>query len=69
MARKAMIENLDLDDTWDVLSVDMNEPDSDAICSVSESEAIKASRQPFQTAPYQDEAAFMVRQERNYGWR
>lgn len=64
-----MIENLELDERWDVLSVDMNEPDSDAICSLSESEAISASRQPFQTTPYQDESAFMLRQERNYGWR
>ncbi|KAJ4757828.1 polyprotein [Rhynchospora pubera] len=33
IARAAIVENLDLDDDWDVLSVDQNEPDSDAICS------------------------------------
>ncbi|KAJ4778498.1 polyprotein [Rhynchospora pubera] len=38
IARAAIIENLDLDDDWDVLSVDQNEPDSDAICSFSEGE-------------------------------
>ncbi|KAJ1697303.1 hypothetical protein LUZ63_005815 [Rhynchospora breviuscula] len=36
IARAAIVENLDLDDDWDVLSVDQNEPDSDAICSFSE---------------------------------
>ncbi|KAJ4784381.1 polyprotein [Rhynchospora pubera] len=38
IARAAIVENLDLDDDWDVLSVDQNEPDSDAICSFSEGE-------------------------------
>ncbi|KAJ1685927.1 hypothetical protein LUZ63_017317 [Rhynchospora breviuscula] len=38
IARAAIIENLDLEDDWDVLSVDQNEPDSDAICSFSEGE-------------------------------
>ncbi|KAJ4755035.1 polyprotein [Rhynchospora pubera] len=38
IARAAIVENLDLDDNWDVLSVDQNEPDSDAICSFSEGE-------------------------------
>ncbi|KAJ3704990.1 hypothetical protein LUZ61_008695 [Rhynchospora tenuis] len=36
IARAAIVDNLDLDDDWDVLSVDQNEPDSDAICSFSE---------------------------------
>ncbi|KAJ4755548.1 polyprotein [Rhynchospora pubera] len=38
IARATIVENLDLDDDWDVLSVDQNEPDSDAICSFSEGE-------------------------------
>ncbi|KAJ3685689.1 hypothetical protein LUZ61_014853 [Rhynchospora tenuis] len=38
IARAAIVENLDLNDDWDVLSVDQNEPDSDAICSFSEGE-------------------------------
>ncbi|KAJ1698241.1 hypothetical protein LUZ63_006753 [Rhynchospora breviuscula] len=38
IARAAIVENLDLDDDWDMLSVDQNEPDSDAICSFSEGE-------------------------------
>ncbi|KAJ3688186.1 hypothetical protein LUZ61_017350 [Rhynchospora tenuis] len=38
IARAAIVDNLDLDDDWDVLSVDQNEPDSDAICSFSEGE-------------------------------
>ncbi|KAJ3698966.1 hypothetical protein LUZ61_002671 [Rhynchospora tenuis] len=38
IARAAIVENLDLDDDWNVLSVDQNEPDSDAICSFSEGE-------------------------------
>ncbi|KAJ1689262.1 hypothetical protein LUZ63_013417 [Rhynchospora breviuscula] len=38
IARAAIVENLDLDDDWDVLSVDQNEPDSDTICSFSEGE-------------------------------
>ncbi|KAJ4768479.1 polyprotein [Rhynchospora pubera] len=38
IARSAIVENLDLDDDWDVISVDQNEPDSDAICSFSEGE-------------------------------
>ncbi|KAJ4765223.1 polyprotein [Rhynchospora pubera] len=38
IARTAIIENMELSDSWDVLSVDLNEPDSDAICSLSEGE-------------------------------
>ncbi|WOL20162.1 polyprotein [Canna indica] len=38
IARAAIIDNLELPDEWDVLSIDQNEPDSDAICSFSEGE-------------------------------
>ncbi|KAJ4773202.1 polyprotein [Rhynchospora pubera] len=38
IARTAIVENLDLDDDRAVLSVDQNEPDSDAICSFYEGE-------------------------------
>ncbi|BBL52464.1 hypothetical protein QKP79_gp3 [Aucuba ringspot virus] len=37
--RAAFFEGLNLDQHWDIISVDMNENDSDAICSISEGEA------------------------------
>ncbi|QRN45547.1 P3 [Paper mulberry vein-banding virus] len=36
--RAAMLDNLELPEDWDVVSVDQDEPDSDGICSVSEGE-------------------------------
>nr|UNA88853.1 polyprotein [Jujube mosaic-associated virus] len=36
--RVAMLNELDLPEDYDIVSVDLNEPDSDAICSVSEGE-------------------------------
>lgn len=38
MTRAAVINNLDLPDDYDVLSVDLDEEPSDAICSISEGE-------------------------------
>ncbi|ERN20006.1 hypothetical protein AMTR_s00071p00160240 [Amborella trichopoda] len=38
IARAAILDNLDLPDDYDVLSVDLNESDSDDICSISEGE-------------------------------
>ncbi|ATZ69530.1 ORF3 polyprotein [Cacao bacilliform Sri Lanka virus] len=38
MIRKATLDNLDLPDDWDVISVDLNEEDSDGIFSMSEGE-------------------------------
>ncbi|GMN37442.1 hypothetical protein TIFTF001_042641 [Ficus carica] len=38
IARAAILENLELPDDWDVLSVDQDDPDSDEICSISDGE-------------------------------
>ena len=38
ITRAAVLENLDIPEDWDVVSVDQDEPDSDAICSMSEGE-------------------------------
>jgi hypothetical protein len=39
LARAALLEGINLPDDWDVVSVDLNEPDSEGICSASEGEA------------------------------
>ncbi|KAJ3706170.1 hypothetical protein LUZ61_009875 [Rhynchospora tenuis] len=60
IARAAIVDNLDLDDDWDVLSVDLNEPDSDAICSFSEGEGSNGTTftASIENLPY--ESAFML---------
>ena len=58
LARAAVLENLDLPEDWDVVSVDLNEPDSDAICSVSEGEADSTSLKAntmIEQLPYEEE--------------
>ncbi|KAJ4779248.1 polyprotein [Rhynchospora pubera] len=69
IARAAVIENLDLDDEWDVLSVDQNESDSDAICSFSEGEG-EAGHSFFaglNEVPY--ETALMMSTNEEFSWR
>ncbi|KAJ4775064.1 polyprotein [Rhynchospora pubera] len=70
IARAAIVENLDLDDDWDVLSVDQNEPDSDAICSFSEGEGGTTSSHSLMAGinevPY--ETAMMITSE-EISWR
>ncbi|KAJ1685557.1 hypothetical protein LUZ63_016947 [Rhynchospora breviuscula] len=69
IARAAILENLDLPDDLDIVSVDLNEPDSDAICSLSEGESGNTEhhvRACLEELPY--EGAFMLNIT-NYGWR
>ncbi|KAJ4804401.1 polyprotein [Rhynchospora pubera] len=68
IARAAIVENLDLDDDWDVLSVDQNEPDSDAICSFSEGEGSTSQSlmAGINEVPY--ETAMMITSE-EISWR
>ncbi|KAI0522512.1 hypothetical protein KFK09_004891 [Dendrobium nobile] len=42
MARAAVINNLELPDDYDVLSVDLDEEPSDDICSISEGEGVNS---------------------------
>ncbi|KAJ4791883.1 polyprotein [Rhynchospora pubera] len=67
IARAAIVENLDLNDDWDVLSVDQNEPDSDAICSFSEGGGTSHSLMAgINEVPY--ETAMMITSE-EISWR
>ena len=69
IARAAVLDNLDLPDDIDVVSVDLNEPDSDAICSLSEGEAGNTEvhvRAAIEEIPW--EGAMMLQIE-HYGWR
>ncbi|KAJ1700662.1 hypothetical protein LUZ63_000441 [Rhynchospora breviuscula] len=69
IARAAILENLDLPEDLDIVSVDLNEPDSDAICSLSEGETGNTEhhvRACLEELPY--EGAFML-SITNYGWR
>ncbi|KAJ3691582.1 hypothetical protein LUZ61_020746 [Rhynchospora tenuis] len=70
IARAAIAENLDLADDWDVVSVDQNEADSDAICSFSEGEGgnSQAFTARFSELPYED-ALMMTTSQENYSWR
>jgi ribonuclease HI len=69
MARAAIMNDLDLPDDLDVVSVDLNEPDSDAICSLSEGEAGRTEyqvRTAIEELPL--ELNFML-QIKDFGWR
>ncbi|KAJ3697529.1 hypothetical protein LUZ61_001234 [Rhynchospora tenuis] len=69
IARAAIAENLDLADDWDVVSVDQNEADSDAICSFSEGEGgNQAFTARFSELPYED-ALMMTTSQETYSWR
>ena len=68
IARAAILDNLDLPDDIDVVSVDLNEPDSDAICSLSEGEVGTEVyvRTAVEELPW--ETSMMLTIE-DYGWR
>ncbi|KAJ4782008.1 polyprotein, partial [Rhynchospora pubera] len=67
IARAAIIENMELSDSWDVLSVDLNEPDSDAICSLSEGEVGNVASAVINDLPF-GEQSFMMQAEQ-LSWR
>lgn len=70
IARAAIMENLDIPDDYDVLSVDLNEADSDAICSLSEGEVGNASYNVLAGDPSINEMAFVFIEEPiDLGWR
>jgi len=68
IARAAVVENLDLDDNWDLVSVDLNEPDSDAICSFSEGEIGVANSLSMNLNDLPYENIYMMQSE-NFSWR
>ncbi|KAJ4762433.1 polyprotein [Rhynchospora pubera] len=67
IARAAIIENMELSDSWDVLSVDLNEPDSDAICSLSEGEVGNVASAVINDLPF-GEQLLMIQAEQ-LSWR
>ena len=69
MARAAIMNDLDLPDDLDIVSVDLNEPDSDAICSLSEGEA---GRTEYQVRTAIEELPLetnLMLQIIDFGWR
>ncbi|KAJ8466186.1 hypothetical protein OPV22_028738 [Ensete ventricosum] len=70
IAQAAIVDNLELPDDCDFVSVDPNDSDNDAICSVSEGEAGTTSQNAatiLATLPYEE--TFFVLGEANCGWR
>ncbi|ACV74337.1 putative polyprotein [Pelargonium vein banding virus] len=68
IARAAVVDNLDLPPDFDVLSLDLNESDSDAICSFSEGEIANGARyvqEELHKLPY--ETALMLQSQNS--WR
>lgn len=72
IVRAAVIDQLDLPSDYDILSIDLNEPDLDAICSFSEGETsspIYYAKLALEDMPWEVlETIFMMGPD-NYGWR
>ncbi|KAG6474331.1 hypothetical protein ZIOFF_068257 [Zingiber officinale] len=69
IARAAILDQLDLPSEYDVLSVDINEADSDAICSFSEGETGTGYiNLMLDDTPWMQDTVYMLGAE-NCGWR
>ncbi|XP_074570356.1 uncharacterized protein LOC141826935 [Curcuma longa] len=71
IVRAAVVDQLDLPSDYDILSVDLNEPDSDAICSYSEGEMgpVNYAKLVLEDTPWKaSETIFMMGPE-DCGWR
>ncbi|KAG6510754.1 hypothetical protein ZIOFF_028790 [Zingiber officinale] len=68
IARAAVMDQLDLPSDYDILSVDLNEADSDAICSLSEGEVGPLNYARYALDDLQWETTFMMGDE-HCGWR
>lgn len=71
IVRATVMDQLDLPSDYDVLSVDLNEPDSDAICSFSEGEIgpVNYAKFALEDLPWETSETIFVMGPDNCGWR